>query len=134
MAELRGRAGSLIAAAAIATSFFGGQALHGTVHPLSWVAITCFVGLSITVLAILWPRHDWHFNISPADFVATYLEPGQDEPLALPQIHRDLALHMDRSAALNRDQLRWLTIAFRAGAVLLVVETITWVIVLASQS
>jgi hypothetical protein len=134
VAELRGRAGSLIAAAAIATSFFGGQALHGAVHPLGWIAIACFVGLSFAVLVILWPRHDWQFNLSPADFVATYLEPANDEPLTLPQIHRDLALHMGRSAALNRGQLRWLTIAFRAGALLLVAETIAWIIVLVSQS
>jgi hypothetical protein len=39
-----------------------------------------------------------------------------------------------RSAGLNRDQLRWLTIAFRVGAILLVAETIAWVAVLISQS
>jgi len=41
---------------------------------------------------------------------------------------------MGGSAALNREQLRWLTGAFRAGAVLLVAEVIAWVVVLINQS
>lgn len=34
---------------------------------------------------------------------------------------------MGRSAERNRDQLRWLMITFRAGAILLVAVTIFWV-------
>jgi hypothetical protein len=132
--ELRSRAGQLIAGAAIATSFFGGQALHGRVHPFGWVAIGCFVALSIAVLVILWPRRDWEFNLSPAQFIGIYVEPPHDEPLGLPTIHRDLALHMGNSAELNRDQLRWLAVSFRVGAVLLVAEVVSWVIVLINQS
>jgi hypothetical protein len=56
------------------------------------------------------------------------------DPLPLPMIHRDLALHMGRSASLNRTQLRWLMVAFRAGALLLMAEVIAWVIVLINQS
>jgi hypothetical protein len=36
VAELRSRAGTLIAAAAITTSFFGSQALRHHVHAMSW--------------------------------------------------------------------------------------------------
>jgi hypothetical protein len=132
--ELRSRAGQLIAAAAITTSFFGGQALHGRVHPFGWVAIGCFVGLSLSVLIILWPRHDWEFSLSPAQFISTYIEPSEGGPVDLPAIHRDLALHMGNSAQLNRGQLRWLTAAFRVGAILLVAEVVSWVIVLINQS
>jgi hypothetical protein len=132
--ELRSRAGQLIAAAAITTSFFGGQALHRHVHTLGWVAIACFVSLSLSVLVILWPRRDWEFSLSPAKFISTYIEPPEGDPLDLPMIHRDLALHMGRSANLNRDQLRWLTGAFRLGAILLVAEVVAWVIVLINQS
>jgi hypothetical protein len=132
--ELRSRAGQLIAGAAIATSFFGGQALRHHIHPMGWVAIGSFVALSLAVLVILWPRRDWEFNLSPAQFIDTYLEPSDEEPLALPAIHRDLALHMGNSADLNRRQLRWLTAAFRVGAVLLVAEVVSWVIVLINQS
>jgi hypothetical protein len=132
--ELRSRAGQLIAGAAITTSFFGGQALHGHVHTLSWVAIGCFIALSLAVLVILWPRRDWQFALSPAHFIRTYVEPTDDEPVDLPGIHRDLALHMGNSAAQNRGQFRWLTAAFRIGAILLVAEVIAWVIALANQS
>lgn len=124
VAELRARAGGLVAAAAIATSFFGGQALRRHVHPTSWLAIACFVCLSVAVLAILRPRHDCQFNLSPAGFINIYLEPPDADPLPISDIHRDLALHMGRSADRNRDQLRWLMIAFRIGAILLVLETI----------
>jgi hypothetical protein len=65
--ELRARAGTLFAAAAIATSFFGGQVLHrGHVPAIAWVAIACFIALAFCVLAILWPRRDWQFVLSPA--------------------------------------------------------------------
>ncbi len=118
--ELRSRAGQLIAGAAIATSFFGGQALRHHLHPMGWVAVGCFVTLSVAVLVIFWPRRDWEFNLSPAQFINIYVEPADTDPLDLPSVHRDLALHMGNSAALNRKQLRWLTGAFRVGAVLLV--------------
>ena len=132
--ELRSRAGTLIAAAPITTSFFGSQALRHRVHFMSWVAIGCFVALGASVLVILWPRRDWEFAVSPERFISTYLEPSEGEPLSMPLIHRDLALHMGRSAALNRGQLRRLMVAFRAGALLLMAEVIAWIIVLINQS
>jgi hypothetical protein len=127
---LRARAGTLIAAAAITTSFFGGQALGPHVRPFAWVAIGCFIALGIGVVAILWPRRDWEFVLSPSQFIATYLEPADGESLPLAIIHRDLALHMGHSAALNRRQLRGLMAVFRIDAILLVAEVIAWAIVL----
>lgn len=85
--ELRARAGTLIAAAAITTSFFGGQALGPHVRPFAWVAIGCFIALGIGVVAILWPRRDWEFVLSPSQFIATYLEPADGESLPLAIIH-----------------------------------------------
>jgi len=43
------------------------------------------------------PRRDWEFALSPERFISTYLEPSEGDPLSLPLIHRDLALHMGRS-------------------------------------
>ncbi len=80
-------------------------------------------------------RRDWEFVLSPAQFIDTYyIEPAGAEALDLPVIHRDLALHMGQSAELNRTQLRFLTGAFRAGAILLVAEVVAWVAVLVNQS
>jgi hypothetical protein len=131
VSETRSRAGQLIAAAAITTSFFGGQAISDhRIHVAGWFAIGCFLGLSVAVIAILWPRHDWEFTLSPSRLIATYIEPGEEPPVALAGIWRDLALHMGVSLARNRTQLRWVFIAFRIGAVLLAGEVIAWVIAL----
>ncbi|HST40933.1 MAG TPA: hypothetical protein VLK58_15560 [Conexibacter sp.] len=135
VAELRTRAGALIAAAAITTSFFGSQmtTVEGFGAP-AWLAIASFVALGFTVLAILWPRHDWEFSMSASDVISTYLEPAEAPPMALHMIHRDLALHMDRSGRQNRQQLRRLMIVFRVGAVLLIIEVVAWVVALIAQS
>jgi hypothetical protein len=79
--ELRARAGALIAAAAITTSFFGGQTFaRSGIGVAGWVAIGCFVLLGFTVLLVLWPRRDWAFSLAPDEFIATYLEPADGEP------------------------------------------------------
>src|SRR5204863_3298263 len=76
--ELRSRSGTLIAAAAITTSFFGGQTLHGQhLHTFAWIAVAAFVGAGLGSLCILWPRRDWEFSLDPASFIATYLEPPE---------------------------------------------------------
>jgi hypothetical protein len=131
--ELRNRAGVLIAAAAITTSFFGGQTLtRHEVGVAGWVAIGCFVLLGFAVLVMLWPREDWEFSLAPAELIATYLEPADGEALELHLIERDMALHMGRSAKLNRDQLNTLVRVFRFGALLLVIEVLAWVVALAA--
>lgn len=133
--ELRSRSGALIASAAITTSFFGGQALtRHHLHALGWIAVGCFVLLGAAVVAILWPRSDWEFDLSPQDFIATYLEPADGDALPLPMIRRDLALHMGASANANRQQLLMLTTIFRIAAILLVAEVVAWVAVLVQQS
>jgi hypothetical protein len=134
VSELRSRAGQLIAAAAITTSFFGGRAIGSHVHLTGWIAIGCFIGLSLSVLVILWPRHDWEFALSPARLIRTYIEPIDDPPVDLPAIHRDLALHMGSSIQRNRSQLRWLFGAFRLGAILFAAEVVAWVIALIHKS
>lgn len=129
--ELRARAGNLIAAAAITTSFFGGQTLvRHHIGAWAWIAIACFVALGFAVLAILWPRRDWEFSLAPARFIATYLEPSEGDALSLHLIQRDLALHMGTSAERNRRQLRVLMTVFRTGAILLVAEVLAWVVAL----
>lgn len=67
--ELRARAGALVAAAAITTSFFGGQTLvKHDIGAAAWIAIGCFVMLGFAVLLVLWPRRDWEFSLAPDKF------------------------------------------------------------------
>jgi hypothetical protein len=97
------------------------------------VAIGCFVLVGLAVLLVLWPRRDWTFSLAPDEFIATYLEPVDGAPLEIDLIERDLALHMGRSAELNRRQLSKLMSAFRVGAVLLMAEVLAWVFLLVAQ-
>lgn len=127
----RTRAGILLSGAAIATSFLGGQALGGRPPSTwSWIAIGAFAGLGLLALAILWPRKDWEFVVSPRQLIATYVESQQ--PLTVPQIHRDLALHMQNSWRANDRRLGVLIWLFRGASTLLTVEVVAWIVDLAA--
>ncbi|MGC2374057.1 MAG: hypothetical protein WA484_09305 [Solirubrobacteraceae bacterium] len=103
---MRARAGTLIAAAAITTSFFGGQTLvRHDIGVSGWVAIGCFVLLGFAVLLILWPRRDWEFSLAPDEFIASCLEPVDGDPLEIHLIQRDLALHRATKARSQLPQL-----------------------------
>jgi hypothetical protein len=115
--------------AAIATSFLGGAAFeHGT-SVWAWLAVAFFVLLGAAVLAILWPRHDWEYAVRPELLIENYIE--HPEPLELPLIHRDLALHMDNAYLSNRGQLLRLVRFFRWASALLTLEVLSWVVDLA---
>ena len=91
----RTRAGLLMSGAAIATSFLGGAALDKWTTVWTWLAVGSFILLGACVLAILWPRHDWEYAVRPERLIENYVE--HPDPLPLPLIHRDLALHMDNA-------------------------------------
>ncbi len=130
--NFRTRAGILVSAAAIATSFLGGQALADRGFATwSWLAVTLFATVGASTLFILWPRKDWEFFAGPRRLIATYVE--ADQPLPLEQIHRDLALHMENSYDENERRLQQLIIALRWGSVLLAAEVIAWVVAIATS-
>jgi hypothetical protein len=130
--ELRSRAGVLIAAAAIATSFFGTQAFaDGDSTIWTWISVAAFALIGLCVLTVLWPRTDWSFNASASDVIGTYIEP---DPLSLQEIHRDLALHRSAAYDANAEQLRSLFLVFRVGLALLVLETAAWIVALADAA
>lgn len=124
--SLRTRAGILVSAAAITTSFLGGEALaNGRLTFASWLAIGAFVALGGRVLSILLPQRDWEFTAIPRRIIGTYIESG--EPLSLPQLYRDLALHMEDSYEQNGRRMRALVRFFRAATFLLTVEVVAWI-------
>ncbi|MGH2947756.1 MAG: hypothetical protein ACRDPC_16145 [Solirubrobacteraceae bacterium] len=128
---LRSRAGILLSAAAIATSFLGGRALDGD-EPVgwTWVAIACFAGLAAGALVILWPRRAWSFSATPGTIVSLYLEQGRAWTVAA--IQRELALHMDHAYVLNGSHLDRLIWIFRVTSALLALEVVAWVVNLAT--
>ncbi len=130
--SLRTRAGLLLSAAAITTSFLGAQALNdGGPSIATWFALACFVSLSVTALAILWP-HRLEFTANPANVIESYIE--TEEPLSVAGIHRDLSLHMHGSYADNLAGQKQLASRFRLAGVLLTLEVIFWIIDLASKT
>lgn len=130
--SFRTRAGLLLSAAAITTSFLGAQALdNGSPSLATWLALASFVGLGIAALAILWPR-SWEFTADPRNVIATYIE--ADEPAPIERIHRDLALHMQDSYVENREGLERLVTYFRIASGLLTVEVILWIVDIASKA
>lgn len=126
--ELRARAGTLISAAAIVTSFLGARVL-GSDHVgfAAWLAIAAFIALVVVTLAILVPRHGWEFSIRPDRIISTYLEPPDDTGFSLSMLRRDLAIYLGHSADQNRHQLEALQATFRLAGVGLAIEIVAWV-------
>lgn len=130
--SLRTRAGLLLSAAAITTSFLGAQALNdGGPSVATWLALASFVSLSVAALAILWP-HRLEFTANPANVIENYIE--TEEPLSVAEIHRDLSLHMHSSYADNLAGQQQLASRFRLAGVPLTIEVILWIIGLASKA
>lgn len=126
---LRSRAGQLLSAAAVTTSFLGAQALGGRDPNLAvWFAMAGFAGVAGVSLAILWP-HRWELTADPNDLIKTYID--ADEPAQSGQLHRDLSLHMRRSYLKNRSGLRRLAFLFQFASGLLTLEVILWIIAIA---
>jgi hypothetical protein len=130
--SFRTRSGLLLSGAAIATSFLGQASLDRGTTFFTWLAIALFVALGAAVIAILWPRNDWEYAVRPELLIANYVE--HPEPLKIPEIHRDLALHMDNSYLQNRGQLLRLVWLFRLASILLIVEVVAWVVDLVVQA
>lgn len=75
--SFRTRAGLLLSAAAITTSFLGAQALDGG-HSNAVPGV--FVSVAVASLGVLWPRR-WEFTASPRDVIQINVE--ADEPASI---------------------------------------------------
>jgi hypothetical protein len=122
---LRTRAGTIFAAAAIVTTFFGGQVLKGGSGPHDWsvVAIAAFVALGVLCVVVLLP---WRFNwiLEPSDLVADYVDANESPETML----RDLAIHHNTSRSENKGTLKWLYASFRVAAILFGAEVFAWLL------
>jgi hypothetical protein len=128
---LRSRAGTLISATAISTSFLGGLAVSekGLGYG-AWVALAAFAGIILLALASILPLWLWSFETSAANLVEM-LE-GTDPP-SQEQLWRDLALYAEKSYD-TKMKLDMLHIAFILAGILLVVELAAWLAVLGGRA
>jgi hypothetical protein len=125
--ELRGRAGVILGAASIASSFLGGFALgsDASLGTPQWVAIGAFVVLGGLTLAILWP-YDWQFGWNPYLLVSEYLD--ADPPKVPADVRRDLAIYAGDSITGNVSRLKVLWWLYRLAIGALVVLIAGWLI------
>ncbi len=126
--DLRGRAGTLLAASAVVASFLGGLALSaGDVTVLSAVALLAFA-LSIGgCIPILLPRPDLVFALRGSVlFEAEYADPG-----GLVETYRRLSYWLDRYRDANQPAIERLFSYYRAAAMLLLAQIVLWSVELA---
>jgi hypothetical protein len=124
--SLRSRAGLLLSAAAITTSFLGSQALKGgDMGPVSLLALTTFIALAAVSLGILSPRK-WELAADPGGLIDRLATEGHC-PL-IEDLHRDLSLKMRSSYVEGWAALGTLSTFLQLASVLLVVEVVLWTI------
>jgi len=126
---LRTRAGIVLAAASLITTFLGGQAL-GDDAPICGSAVVAIVAFLLLVASLLVVLLPWQFEFSmkPADLIRDYVD-VTDKP-ELEVVLRDLALHYKTSHTNNGPKMQALIWSFRIAVVLLAVEVTAWLIAL----
>lgn len=129
--SVRGRAGLLLSAATVTTSFLGAQALQGgSSGPFSWSALLSFVAVAATSLAILWPR-SWEFTANSRRVLESCNESAED--IHIEDLYRDLSLRMQSSYLENHLGLKHLAAFFQAASALLTIEVVLWIAAIASE-
>jgi hypothetical protein len=113
--ELQSRAGMLLAAASIAVTLLGPESF-GSMRALGWLAVLCFVLLSLCVLAVVWPHADRTFSTDPHALLGEHLANGDLNAVALSS---DLIVRIAIHHRVNAQRLERMSTAFRIGACLL---------------
>ena len=134
--SLRSRAGTILAATALVTSFFGGQALlrvgGSPLHFLSYAtgALGSFIAVSLLTLTILLP-FTLRFSLSAAAILRFFEDEAESDPVSPAQALREVALQYESMYDSNVGQIRILAACFRLAIVCLVGEVGFWLTVLA---
>jgi hypothetical protein len=129
--ELRARAGIMLGVAAAITSLLGALVLSRSHHSgvAAVVALVLF-GLSVVAFGlVVWPRENWKFQMSAKTIIEGWIE--GEHPAEGNEFHKGLAIQMDANADDNDRKIGPLWRYFEAGAGLLAVETIVWLVALA---
>jgi len=126
---LRSRAGTLLAAASLATAFLSAQA-HAELDALVWAAVGLFCLVIALALIILMP---WRLTFAhdPHLLIAIHLEPGP--PSSIEALYRDLSYWNGVHYQENGRKLRAMIGLFAAACIALAVEMTLWLVVLGSQ-
>lgn len=129
--ELRGRAGTLLAAIAIATSFLGSEALSG--HDSGCLVWTGFVFFALSMVCAIWillPQDGWRFEANVKTIIEEWVE--RDPPFTERELHRKLGLEMEGYFSANETKLTKLYWVFTAASVFLLLELMTFAAAIAT--
>lgn len=130
---LRTRAGTVLAAAALVSSFLGGQALRESTHlellSLTTAAICAFALSALLALLILWP-FEFRFSLSARALLGAAAEHEVEGETSVGELRRALALQLEWRYDDNARKIRWLLWAFEAAIVALVLEVGVWLVIL----
>jgi hypothetical protein len=128
--NLRARAGTLVAAAALVSTFLGAETLRDDRLPAPALAaaITAVAALVVVIAAaavILLP-YQWRWGIDAWALLRDYVQPENDRPATLDELRRDLAWHMQDDANHNDAQLRRLFLALTVAVIAIGAEVAAW--------
>lgn len=133
LANLRNRAGTILAASALATSFLAADV--ATLKTLTdwelWLPLGSFIGLAVLVVLVLLPWRNWTFVTSAKVLIEDHVRvESRNSPDALALfLAESLEAHYDGNAT-KLTRLYWL---FRAACVLFAVEVIAWIVILSGK-
>ncbi len=134
--NLRARSATLLAAAALSSSFlgaatFGAKSLNYKATTAVWVAVASLLVVLAAVIYIGWPR-GWDWRISPSKLLSNCIETKEPaRPAGLNEMRRELALDLHGCYKRNEDKLKRLWKALQIGSVAIVVEVVAWLWALA---
>jgi hypothetical protein len=127
---LRGRAGTLLVAANLATAFLGGLVFRDGM-PNGWaprVGIFAFSGVVLLSLLLLLPVRGGGFTVSAKALVRDFIE--AEMPASLAETHRELALRFNEWLDRNEKRLNFLYTVFAVASALLAIEVGAWLFAL----
>lgn len=125
--SLRGRTGTLLSAAAIATSFLGGVAFDDQkVTSEGKIAVLLFALVGVLCVWVLRPRPNWHFRNAATSLIDEYVE--GDSPCSLDELHKELALHNEKNYTTNQKKLHRMMVQYQVATAALIAEIVAWLI------
>jgi hypothetical protein len=136
----RARAGTILAASALVTSFLGSEALSRatlqqtdqSLHAITFTgaAIASLIVTALLTLAILFP-YRMRFSISAREMVGILdARAEMDEPVTDTEALREVALRHEAMYDFNSFRIRILLWCFRGAIVGLVAQVAFWIVVL----
>ena len=142
---LRGRAGTLLAAASLATAFLSAQALsrhqvvelvrgspllHPELNSLAWAAVGLFCFVVALTLIVLIPWR-WTFSHDPHLLIALHLDPGP--PSSIDELYRNLSYWNGVHYQENGRKLQVMIGLFVTACMALAAGMVLWLVLLGSK-